>query len=250
MSGFVHSLNKWITLRASCVRCGKISLLLDTKRTLIVCGWFDQRVAHRRPNLTIMKWWATTRFWVPTMTNTSSTTVTSALKLILKTSVFQKVSRPFTCPYFCWHRHVKVLVPLYIKKYLINFFLGISCGPFPGPGVEHRILANPIQDLIQTSPVGHAHRLFGHFKEKYERNYEDEEEHEKREHNFVHNIRWGKNFIFLIKPYELYSSVTKCWRQYVFGLSVCLHSCNAFDYSWDLWDLDGTCNYNLQMKWF
>lgn len=77
-----------------------------------------------------------------------------------------------------------------ILKCLIDIFLlGTSCGPFPGPGVEHRILANPIQDLIHTSPVGHAHRLFGHFKEKYERNYEDEVEHEKREHNFVHNVR-------------------------------------------------------------
>ncbi|XP_066530853.1 digestive cysteine proteinase 1-like [Hoplias malabaricus] len=67
---------------------------------------------------------------------------------------------------------------------------GMDCGPFPGPGVEHRLLANPIQDLIHTSPVGHVHRLFGHFKEKYERHYETEEEHEKREHNFVHNIRY------------------------------------------------------------
>ncbi|XP_036422410.1 digestive cysteine proteinase 1-like [Colossoma macropomum] len=67
---------------------------------------------------------------------------------------------------------------------------GMDCGPFPGPGAEHRLLANPIQDLIHTSPVGHAHRLFGHFKEKYQRDYETEEEHEKREHNFVHNIRY------------------------------------------------------------
>ncbi|KAI5091760.1 hypothetical protein C0J45_18966, partial [Silurus meridionalis] len=67
---------------------------------------------------------------------------------------------------------------------------GMSCGPFPGPGVTHSILANPIQDLIHTSPVGHVNRLFGHFKEKYERSYEDEVEHEKREHNFVHNVRY------------------------------------------------------------
>ncbi|XP_047663956.1 digestive cysteine proteinase 2-like isoform X2 [Tachysurus fulvidraco] len=71
-----------------------------------------------------------------------------------------------------------------------NLPAGMSCGPFPGPGVEHRILANPIQDLIHTSPVGHVHRLFGHFKEKYERDYEDDVEHEKREHNFVHNVRY------------------------------------------------------------
>ncbi|XP_030644895.1 digestive cysteine proteinase 1 [Chanos chanos] len=67
---------------------------------------------------------------------------------------------------------------------------GMSCGPFPGPGAEHRLLANPIQDLLHTSPVGHAHRLFGHFKEKYERRYDSEREHEEREHTFVHNIRF------------------------------------------------------------
>lgn len=67
---------------------------------------------------------------------------------------------------------------------------GMGCGPFPGPGAEHRLIANPIQDLIHTSPVGHAHRLFGHFKEKYDRSYANEKEHEKREHNFVHNIRY------------------------------------------------------------
>lgn len=68
----------------------------------------------------------------------------------------------------------------------------MTCGDFPGPGVEHHLLANPLQDLIHTSPVGHAHRMFGHFKEKFERQYENEKEHEEREHNFVHNIRWGK----------------------------------------------------------
>lgn len=68
----------------------------------------------------------------------------------------------------------------------------MTCGDFPGPGVEHRLLANPLHDLIHTSPVGHAHRMFGHFKEKFERRYENEKEHEKREHNFVHNIRWVK----------------------------------------------------------
>ncbi len=68
----------------------------------------------------------------------------------------------------------------------------MTCGDFPGPGLEHNLLANPIQDLVHTSPVGHVHRMFGHFKEKYDRQYQTEKEHEEREHNFVHNIRWGK----------------------------------------------------------
>lgn len=67
---------------------------------------------------------------------------------------------------------------------------GMSCGGFPGPGVEHHILANPMKDLIHTSSSGHVQRLFGHFKEKFQRSYSDEREHEKREHAFVHNVRY------------------------------------------------------------
>ncbi|XP_076127252.1 digestive cysteine proteinase 2 isoform X2 [Alosa pseudoharengus] len=67
---------------------------------------------------------------------------------------------------------------------------GMTCGPFPGPGVEHRLLVNPIRDLLHTSPVGHAHHLFGHFKEKFARQYKDDKEHEEREHTFVHNVRY------------------------------------------------------------
>lgn len=67
---------------------------------------------------------------------------------------------------------------------------GMTCGSFPGPGAEHHLLANPMRDLIHTSLPGHAQRLFGHFKEKFQRRYGDELEHEKREHAFVHNVRF------------------------------------------------------------
>lgn len=67
---------------------------------------------------------------------------------------------------------------------------GMACGDFPGPGVEHHLLANPMSDLIHTSPPGHAQRLFGHFKDKFQRRYSDEKEHEEREHAFVHNVRY------------------------------------------------------------
>lgn len=87
-------------------------------------------------------------------------------------------------------KHVGFLCFLQIIQIKCSLLcLGMTCGDFPGPGVEHHLLANPLQDLIHTSPVGHAHRMFGHFKEKFERQYENETEHEKREHNFVHNIR-------------------------------------------------------------
>lgn len=67
---------------------------------------------------------------------------------------------------------------------------GMSCGEFPGPGVEHHILANPMKDLIHTSASGHSQRMFNHFKEKFQRQYGDETEHEKREHAFVQNLRY------------------------------------------------------------
>ncbi|XP_034401177.1 digestive cysteine proteinase 1-like [Cyclopterus lumpus] len=66
---------------------------------------------------------------------------------------------------------------------------GMSCGGFPGPGVEHHMLANPMKDLIHTSASGQSQRMFNHFKDKFHRRY-DEREHEKRENAFVHNLRY------------------------------------------------------------
>lgn len=51
------------------------------------------------------------------------------------------------------------------------------------------MLANPMKDLIHTTAAGHPQRMFSHFKEKFQRQYTDEREHEKREHAFVHNLR-------------------------------------------------------------
>ncbi|KAL1256063.1 hypothetical protein QQF64_014124 [Cirrhinus molitorella] len=68
--------------------------------------------------------------------------------------------------------------------------LGMTCGEFPDPVEEHQILANPIQDYVSTSPVSHAHRLFGPFKEKFNRQYKSEKEHEERENYFIHSQRF------------------------------------------------------------
>lgn len=66
----------------------------------------------------------------------------------------------------------------------------MTCEGFPGPGVEHHMLANPMKELIHTSASGHSQRIFGHFKEKFQRRYEDDKEHELREQAFIHNLRW------------------------------------------------------------
>ncbi|XP_033950470.1 digestive cysteine proteinase 1 [Pseudochaenichthys georgianus] len=67
---------------------------------------------------------------------------------------------------------------------------GMSCGGFPGPGVEHHMLANPMKDLIHTSASGQSERMFNYFKDKFQRQYSDEREHEERQHAFVHNLRY------------------------------------------------------------
>lgn len=84
---------------------------------------------------------------------------------------------------------------------------GMTCGGFPGPGVEHHILANPMKELIHTSAVGHTQRIFNHFKDKFQRQYASQREHEEREHAFVHNLRYvhSKNRAGLSYSLELNS---------------------------------------------
>ncbi|XP_048850332.1 digestive cysteine proteinase 1-like [Brienomyrus brachyistius] len=119
------------------------------------------------------------------------------------------VVRPYAAdaPAVPWHYEMmgyNTLLGSHYDKYLVDyrefsrsvdfhaFSLpgGLTCGSFPGPGVEHHLLANPIQDLLHTKPQGHAHRLFAHFKGQFQRHYGDEWEHERREYSFVHNVRF------------------------------------------------------------
>lgn len=87
------------------------------------------------------------------------------------------------------------MVPFFLEKlnqdhhYRVSPPLGMTCGGFPGPGVEHHMLANPMKDLIHTTASGHPQKVFSHFKEKFQRRYSDEREHEEREHAFLHNLR-------------------------------------------------------------
>ncbi|XP_078094458.1 digestive cysteine proteinase 2 [Mustelus asterias] len=68
---------------------------------------------------------------------------------------------------------------------------GLPCKGFSNPEVEHRILANPIQDLVTTDKEDRVHQLFQHYKEKFKRDYEnDEEEHDLRKVTFIHNVRY------------------------------------------------------------
>lgn len=65
----------------------------------------------------------------------------------------------------------------------------MKCGGFPGPGVEHHLVSNPMKELIHTSASGHSQRVFDHFKDKHRRQYVDQAEHETRHQAFLHNLR-------------------------------------------------------------
>ncbi|XP_029426968.1 digestive cysteine proteinase 2-like isoform X2 [Rhinatrema bivittatum] len=81
---------------------------------------------------------------------------------------------------------------------------GLKCEGFPGPGIEHRILANPMQDYFGREPGSErAHQLFHHYAEKYGKMYSGEEELELRKQTFMQNMRYihSKNRANL--PYKL-----------------------------------------------
>ncbi|XP_005991096.1 digestive cysteine proteinase 2 [Latimeria chalumnae] len=115
-------------------------------------------------------------------------------------------------------RGYNTLLGSHYDKYKIDYFdfrldvdsdafnlpSGLTCEGFPGPSIEHRILANPMESFIPSGKEDRAHFLFGHYKEKFGRNYgRGEREHELRKHTFVHNLRYihSKNRANL--PYSL-----------------------------------------------
>ncbi|XP_041069092.1 digestive cysteine proteinase 2-like [Carcharodon carcharias] len=78
----------------------------------------------------------------------------------------------------------------YVDPNVFKIPEGLSCESFPGPPVEHRILANPIQDLIDNQD-DRTHNLFQYYKKKFERVYEEgDKEHEMRKVTFTHNMRY------------------------------------------------------------
>ncbi|CAH1773564.1 unnamed protein product [Owenia fusiformis] len=64
----------------------------------------------------------------------------------------------------------------------------LTCGGFPGPGVEHRVLSNPMQEYIHRDD-SHTQTEFAHFKKYHNRQYVDKE-HQERENAFRQNFRY------------------------------------------------------------
>ncbi|XP_014666952.1 PREDICTED: digestive cysteine proteinase 1-like [Priapulus caudatus] len=66
---------------------------------------------------------------------------------------------------------------------------GLTCGGFPGPGVERRALANPMREYVAGDDA-HAHESFTQYRERHGRRYDDEREHKLRKHVFRNNLRF------------------------------------------------------------
>uniref|UniRef100_A0A803YGX4 Uncharacterized protein n=1 Tax=Meleagris gallopavo TaxID=9103 RepID=A0A803YGX4_MELGA len=65
-----------------------------------------------------------------------------------------------------------------------------KCGLLPGSVAEHRVLANPMEDLVGRHRPW-AHEVFHHYRRRFGRHYGSARELEHRQRIFVHNMRYG-----------------------------------------------------------
>lgn len=82
--------------------------------------------------------------------------------------------------------------------YVVVFFdyPDISCTGFPGPGADHYITLNPMQEFVHHIDE-HTKTMFMQFKEKHSKKYVHKEEHANRENIFRQNIRSVNRSILL-----------------------------------------------------
>lgn len=66
--------------------------------------------------------------------------------------------------------------------------LGMECSGFPGPGVEEMVFNNPMIEFINNEDR-HVHESFEDFKEKHDKHYSDNHEHESRKNIYRQNYR-------------------------------------------------------------
>lgn len=71
-----------------------------------------------------------------------------------------------------------------------TFCSELKCGGFPGPGVDHHVLTNPMREYLHNDDT-HVHQQFDNFKTKHGREYDSEKEHEYRKSIFRHNLRYA-----------------------------------------------------------
>ncbi|XP_013921030.1 PREDICTED: digestive cysteine proteinase 2-like [Thamnophis sirtalis] len=63
------------------------------------------------------------------------------------------------------------------------------CDELPGDSTEHHIMANPMADFV-GGQEDRAHSLFHHYRKRFGKSYDTEQEMEHRKHTFTHNMRF------------------------------------------------------------
>ncbi|KAL7980443.1 hypothetical protein Chor_001597, partial [Crotalus horridus] len=63
------------------------------------------------------------------------------------------------------------------------------CDELPGDSTEHHIMANPMADFV-GGQEDRAHSLFHHYRKRFGKSYDTEQEMDHRKHTFTHNMRF------------------------------------------------------------
>ena len=78
-----------------------------------------------------------------------------------------------------------------------GFVVDLTCGSFPGPGISsHRANMNPMREFVHGDD-SHVENMFEHFKNTYNKKYQDKQDHEQRKHYFRNNLRFLMNSLKL-----------------------------------------------------
>lgn len=66
----------------------------------------------------------------------------------------------------------------------------LTCTSFPGPGLKHLYTFNPMKEFIYPTITSHVESEFQNFKEKHDKSYSDDKEHNLRKEIFRQNVRF------------------------------------------------------------
>ncbi|ESP01269.1 hypothetical protein LOTGIDRAFT_111926, partial [Lottia gigantea] len=86
------------------------------------------------------------------------------------------------------------LLGSHFDRYYLDYMVfkpntNLTCGGFPGPGVERRVRMNPMREFVHHDD-SHVEEMFQSFKKTHQKLYKDDKEHQERQHIFRHNLRY------------------------------------------------------------
>ena len=74
-------------------------------------------------------------------------------------------------------------------SHVFDIFLKKDCHGWPGPGIDHTYTMNPMREFIHNDDI-HVRDTFEEFKTKHNKNYDNDDEHERRLDVYRQNMRF------------------------------------------------------------